>query len=496
MNAQIANATETTGATVRPPAQSPTADLWNMYPAIDRDDILKAIWIDGALGDVPHEWMPAGWLCKDTLTYSLTNDTEPIKDFTSRLSQFCKTHHDISGAPCRLVLCIRRGRLERSQLCYRVIVGDAKPPQCGAAAPVQGNNDTAGAVNMAPSKSAPYTDDAAVFFAVDEVATAFDTLLATVPREWVSDRSRINTARGHLIRAPAGPDDAALRRATAEAISNHVYGVIGASGGLPQRLIIHAAASADGKQIEFSYEILPTAATHADRRTPAAPLRQAAAPATNCRAAATATPPETPPKGQTAAEILSLYPALSLTQATNVLLAERSLVNVPHCWVKDDADARRLYSHDISVDVEYLALRIRTCFDKGWKRIALSVSEKESGRTTVSISALRPPSSPKTQTVDDLLDLYPTLSARDAVRLSKVVEGLAGIPVEWVTQDSGHTYDSDGAFGDASEVVARVREAFAESIGQTLPRHVVLTLGRGASGDSALRYYFVVLPVA
>ncbi|AVK74675.1 hypothetical protein pqer_cds_253 [Pandoravirus quercus] len=510
MDAHIADTTKTkTAAAIQPPVQPSTPDLWNMYPAIDRDDILKAIWIDGALKDVPHEWMPAGWPCKDVLTYSLTDDVESTKDFASRLSQFCKAHADISGVPCRVVLCVRRG-LKRSELCYHVAVGATESAtRDGAKADATGAVDTVSTESASRVKgldTKAHVDDAtavrdatmsSVRTGIAEVAAAFGTLLAAVPREWVSDRSHINADCGHLIRAPAGTDGAALRRATAEAISNHVYTVIGASGGRAHRLAIHGTASHDGKQIEFFYEILPVAPSHPGRQAPTTTVCKASVPVTDCpapsaAAAATTTPLETvSQKSQTAVEILTLYPKLSMVQAADVLSAEIALGDVPHCWVKDgaDTDARLLCSHDLSMDG--IGYKVQACLCMGWQCAVLSVSQKESDRTIVTISGPRPSSSPKTQTIDDLLDLYPTLSAREAICLTKVVEGLTGIPTEWVDQGSGHTYDDDSAFGDASKMIAHVREAFAKPTDETRLRHVVLTLHRDAA---ELRYHFVILP--
>ncbi|AJF98236.1 hypothetical protein TW95_gp1502 [Pandoravirus inopinatum] len=510
MDAHIADTTKTeTAAAIQPLVQSSTPDLWNMYPAIDRDDILKAIWIDGALKDVPHEWMPAGWLCKNVLTYSLTDDVESAKDFASRLSQFCKAHADISGVPCRVVLCVRRGP-KRSELCYHVAVGPTESvTHDGATVDATGSVEAASAESASRAKSLDtetHIDDVttagvvtgSVRTGIAEVAAAFDTLHTVVSCEWVSDRTRINADCGHLIRAPAGPDGATLRRAIAEAISNHVYAVIGASGGRPHRLIIHGAASNDGKQIEFFYEILLVAAPCLGLQAPIATLCKADTPATDCPAPAaagtiTATHSEAAAsKGQTAIEILALYPKLSMVQAADVLSAEIALGDVPHRWVKEDdtdTDATFLCSHDLLMDG--LDGKVRACLGRGWQRVVLSVLQKESDRTIVTISGPRPSSSPKTQTIDDLLDLYPTLSAREAICLSKVVEGLAGIPTEWVDQDSSHTYDNGRAFGDASKMIAHVRRAFAKSTDETRPRHVVLTLHRDTTG---LYCYFIILP--
>nr|UMO78919.1 hypothetical protein [Pandoravirus belohorizontensis] len=489
--------------------QPPVLDLWDMYPAVDRDDILKAIWIDGALKDVAHDWVPAGWPGVGPLAYSLTDDEESVATFASRLLRFHEIHVNLTGDPHRIVMCVRRGP-HRAELFYRV-ANETKSTRCSGANGASGadatparstpcaNNSLDSKVQTGSDGATAKSTHATVHAVTAEVVAALDRLLATVPHEWVSDRSCVDADAGHLIRAPAGPDGAAIRRATAEAISNHVYAVIGASGGRSHRLVVHGAASADGKQIEFSYQILPSAASPSGYRAPSATPAKCGVEVGDCpatAAVATTTTPEGTSESQTAAEILALYPKLSVAQATHVLFAETALAGVPHRWIRDDADdTRYLCSHDLSTDTDCLPRKIRACLDKGWQRVALSVLQKQSDRTIVTISALRPPSSPKTQTIDNLLDLYPTLSAREAVCLAKVIEGLAGVPVEWVDQNSGHTYDEDGVLDDASKVVAHVREAFGRPAGETGPRHVVLTLHHEpANASGPQRYHFIILP--
>ncbi|WBR14781.1 hypothetical protein pkur_cds_607 [Pandoravirus kuranda] len=213
-------------------------------------------------------------------------------------------------------------------------------------------------------------------------------------------------------------------------------------------------------------------------------------------AASTAAPsPDAPRDHQTPGEIVALYPHLSAAQAAKALLIESALGDVPHYWTEKAPDGRAFSAIEPEGVAEAaLVERVRfisTTYANKTTRLALAFAENPQ---RLSIVVPRPSSSPKKQTIDDLLDLYPTLSAREAVRLGKVVEGLASVPTEWVAEDSGHTYDNNGVFADVDSMLTQVRASYAATRGTK--HHVVLSLRRVPDGSNDLFYYFVVLPAA
>lgn len=209
---------------------------------------------------------------------------------------------------------------------------------------------------------------------------------------------------------------------------------------------------------------------------------------------AVSTPPN---KGQTPTEIVASHPHLSAAQAAKMLLIESALGDVPHYWTEKVPDGRAFSAIEPEGATEAaLVERVRlisTTYANKTIRLALAFTENMQRLTIV---VPRPPSSPKKQTIDDLLDLYPMLTAREAVCLASVVDGLALTPTEWVTENSGHTYDNNGVFVDAEKMLARVHVAYNEVKVKNPNSHVVLSLRRIVDGSNVLFYYFIVLPVA
>ncbi|AVK76250.1 hypothetical protein pneo_cds_643 [Pandoravirus neocaledonia] len=190
-----------------------------------------------------------------------------------------------------------------------------------------------------------------------------------------------------------------------------------------------------------------------------------------------------------------MYPHLSAAQAAKALLIESALGDVPHYWTVK-APEGKTFSATESEGANEAALVeclrfIATNYGNKATRLALIMGDNPNRLTIV---VPRPPSSPKKQTIDDLIDLYPTLTAREAIRLAKVVDGLASVPTEWVAEDSGHTYNNNGVFVDIDRMLTQVRASYAVTRGTK--HHVVLSLRRVPDGSNDLFYYFVVFNAA
>ncbi|AJF98532.1 hypothetical protein TW95_gp1798 [Pandoravirus inopinatum] len=199
---------------------------------------------------------------------------------------------------------------------------------------------------------------------------------------------------------------------------------------------------------------------------------------------------------QSPAEIVALYPHLSAAQAAKALLMESALGDVPHYWTQKAADGMAFSAVEPEGATEAaLVDRVRfisTTYAKGC-HVALTLSENAQSLTIV---VPRPPSSPKRQTIDDLLDLYTTLTGREAILLNNVLYALALVPMEWVADASGHTFDNNGPFVRGSKMVDDVQAAYAKAKSETPDCHVVLSLHRVDNAFKDLVYSFIVLPTA
>nr|UDO47917.1 hypothetical protein [Pandoravirus massiliensis] len=119
-------------------------------------------------------------------------------------------------------------------------------------------------------------------------------------------------------------------------------------------------------------------------------------------------------KQQTPAEIVALYPHLAARHAAKVLLIEDAVSDIPHYWADTLADGKVFYAVEPEGANE-MALVERVRF------IASNHTTPKSGRLALMIDnnakrlnivVPRPASAPKRQSIDELLDLYPTLTAR------------------------------------------------------------------------------------
>ncbi|QBZ80668.1 hypothetical protein pclt_cds_70 [Pandoravirus celtis] len=70
------------------------------------------------------------------------------------------------------------------------------------------------------------------------------------------------------------------------------------------------------------------------------------------------------------------------------------------------------------------------------------------------------------------------------------------VPMEWVADASGHTFDNNGLFVRGSKMVDDVQAAYAKAKSETPDCHVVLSLHRVDNASKDLIYSFIVLPTA
>lgn len=336
------------------------------------------------------------------------------------------------------------------------------------------------------------------------IAVSIDAALGDIPRRWqtesLDDRGCHSipllvdkVAVGHLIQC--------IKASYIEGVARdnrprHIAFVLHTVSGLVW--IDYACVLGEANTQPDTAATTTTATDSASASNKESPAKEShpvdvATPAADSTAAEAVSTPS-PDEQQTPAEIVGLYPHLTAAQAAKVLLIESALGDVPHYWAEKAPDGRRFSTTkpEGAIGAQALVKRVRfiaTHYGNKATRLALIVGEDPSGLTIV---VPRPPSSPKKQTIDDLLDLYPMLTVREAVRLVKVVSDLSWVPTEWVAEGSGHTYDNNGVFADVEKMFAHVRMAYLKAGPSKC--HVVLSLHRVADGSNDLFYYFVVLP--
>jgi hypothetical protein len=476
-----------------PSAAHATSDLWSLYPGVPLDDIDRAIWIDAALKDINRQWLakpPSA-----PLSIPMTNGptVHTIAGFFSTYHKFLQRDN---AHPGRLLLSLRRDAQETS-LCFSWAEG------AGALSPLGGaTSNTADKVDaialqvptlVAPSDVPPRStasDD------IHDVGAVIKSVLNDLAVVWVNRPDRVGK-HSYTVWMPTGWHRREARHDIAMAICRHVDTLIESSSSADRhhRVSMYAHVVADGEYIELIYSVSPidtgvvvAAPTQAESTgsVPEAEIAPSTVPA----------PISVPTEGQSVAQIVALYPRLSARQVASVLMIESTLGNVPHYWTNTDVVGRLVVGrtlvgqpNDMIEDIGSL------CQERAQgQRVALCVHESTLSMLTLSVVVPRPPSSPKTQTADDLLELYPTATAREILDLVKVIKGLEGIPTEWVDGGSGHVYDNNGLFTGAQEVIDRVRGAFAKINAPDAPCHVVLSLCREAGVGGKFVYRFIVTP--
>lgn len=201
--------------------------------------------------------------------------------------------------------------------------------------------------------------------------------------------------------------------------------------------------------------------------------------------------------------LLGLYPDMSTSEAVRVLAIADSLADVPHQWTAQPAGGVSIGVHDLGAPLALVKKTARSVGQGigGQRRVLLCALRRDGAYTHLRMAVERPASTPKVQTPDDLLDLYPDVTAREIVALARVIKALADTPTEWVGSASGHVFDGQGPFAPADSVVQRVADAVrplvlsrSSGVG-AVPHHAVLTIDRDQDTRD-LVYRFAVVPTS
>lgn len=185
--------------------------------------------------------------------------------------------------------------------------------------------------------------------------------------------------------------------------------------------------------------------------------------------------------------LLGLYPDMTTSEAVRVLAIADSLADVPHQWTAQPTGDVSVAVHDLGAPLALVRKTVHSVGQGigGQRRVLLCALRRDGAYTHLRMAAERPASTPKVQTVDDLLDLYPDVTAREIVALARVIGALAGTPTEWVHSRSGHVFDGQGPFAPTESVAQRIADAVrplvlsrsSSGVG-AVPHHAVLTIDR------------------
>nr|UMO78687.1 hypothetical protein [Pandoravirus belohorizontensis] len=202
--------------------------------------------------------------------------------------------------------------------------------------------------------------------------------------------------------------------------------------------------------------------------------------------------------------LLGLYPDMTTSEAVRVLAIADSLADVPHQWTAQPAGDVSVAVHDLGAPPALVKKTVHSVGQGigGQRRVLLCALRRDGAYTHLRMAAERPASTPKVQTVDDLLDLYPDVTAREIVALARVIGALTGTPTDWVPSRSGHVFDGQGPFAPTESVARRIADAVrplvlsrsSSGVG-AVPHHAVLTIDRDQNTRD-LVYRFAVVPTS
>ncbi|AGO84282.2 hypothetical protein psal_cds_495 [Pandoravirus salinus] len=462
--------------------------LREMYGPLNREDIDRMVRISTGV-DVPHDWLP----CDDSGAVGvgpsvlLCVGTKHIVDTVA--SEFASRAH--LGRERRATLAVRRGYYGWMLLC--VIVPGADLP---------------GTLNVSAGTFASASDP--------RISTAFD---ATYPDMDSLSRSIVAGLCGALSAhaqrwLPPYVLDHSLAQSlsvTTDTMGKSVRALQKATkrlGGGACRLVLSPKpVEVWPGMIDLSFAIESiNADDSADTIDTMEESTVDDAPAAGAEATALRSMPPTRQRAsqQNPVELLGLYPGMATGEAIRVLSIDDSLVDVAHQWTAQPVGDVLAVTHDLDAPLDVLkatADSIRKHFGSQQRLLlcALRDNNVDGAYTRVRIAVDRPVSTPKAQTADDLLDLYPDVTAREMIALVHVIVALTDTPTEWVASDSGHLFDRQGSFAPAQSVAQRIADvvrplvASRSSGAGAVAHHAVLTLDRDRDTRDLI-YRFAIVP--
>ncbi|QBZ81695.1 hypothetical protein pclt_cds_1112 [Pandoravirus celtis] len=195
--------------------------------------------------------------------------------------------------------------------------------------------------------------------------------------------------------------------------------------------------------------------------------------------------PSTPT--QTAADIVALYPDLTVDQAARVFAASAQLDGIPFMWVAIGAFGQgRCMATSLRASAAAM-LRLKSDYhEAGWysgRRVVLALGN---ARDTILYRIVGRAPEAKIQTNDDLAALYPHLSPIEIMGVGAINRALKDVPHVWV--GGAGLYPHRVSLGPGGPPVAATIEAVRRLYDHAAASRVVLALGRTSAGALTLDY--------
>lgn len=202
---------------------------------------------------------------------------------------------------------------------------------------------------------------------------------------------------------------------------------------------------------------------------------------------------ETTTTTQTAADIVALYPDLTVEQAARVFAASAQLDKLPYAWMAIETFGQgRCMATSLRASAAAM-LRLNTDYDDaadwyGGRRVVLALGNARDTILYRVVGEGAPEA--KTQTDDDLADLYPHLSPIEMMGVGAINRALGDVPRVWV--GGAGPYPHRVSLGPGGPPATATIEAVRRLYDHAAASHMVLALGRTPAGVLTLDYGAVV----
>lgn len=316
-------------------------------------------------------------------------------------------------------------------------------------------------------------------------AVAVDDGLADVPRRWAPVMEVVRSG-GLYVRVDPATLGTQMRRIVAKA---HQRGE--RYSARPGRLVLGVdGLGEDSLFVHYGVDH----GTGGDKVPPACSAKSSAK-ATQSGAAAVDIVPDparSSSKGtQTAADIVALYPGLTVDQAARLFVAAVQLAEVPHRWISAEAFGNeRHIAVTLHASAPSMVLLRETT--KSWDGSSSVVLTLRDAHDAICYRIVDGAPEAKVQSDADLVALYPSLSPIEAMGVGAINRVLDAMPHVWVATKTGSRYPHSVSLGLGGPPVPDTIDAIHRLCADSRISRIILSLGRTDAGALTLDYGAVV----